>query len=369
MIAYRIVTEELQDNLQKPTMSAQLSSDAGTASAKLGATRRMRFASRTRQRDAGASMFNPRQILQRYGVVLVWIAVIIIFSALEPSTFPTFENLQVIAGSQAVLLVVAIGLVIPLAAGEFDLSVASEAGMSLILIGWLNVVHGWPIGAAIAVAMASGVVVGAVNAFFVVVAGVDSFIVTLGTGTVILGATYGITDLSIGGIAPSLDNAMHHNLLGLPLAFYYGLVLTVIVWYVMSHTPLGRYLYFVGSGRDVARLSGIKVEPLRAGSFLVSALVAAFGGVVLAGWLDGSDVTVANSYQLATFAAAFLGASIIHPGRFNAWGAFIAVYFLVTGITGLELLGLAGWIESVFYGGSLVIAVALSRISLRSSRT
>jgi ribose transport system permease protein len=158
--------------------------------------------------------------------------------------------------------------------------------------------------------------------------------------------------------------------LGLPLAFYYGLALTILVWYLMSHTPLGRYLHFVGSGRDVARLSGVRVEAIRAGSFLASALTAALAGVVLAGWLGASDVTVSSSYMLSSFAAAFLGASIIHPGRFNAWGTLIAVYFLVTGITGLELLGFAGWIESIFYGASLVVAVALTRtISLpRGSR-
>ena len=120
----------------------------------------------------------------------------------------------------------------------------------------------------------------------------------------------------------------------------------------------------------MARLSGLKVSRLRAGSLIASAFVSAFAGVILAGWLGASDVTVVNSYLLSSFAAAFLGASIIHPGRFNAWGTLIAVYFLVTGITGLQLLGLAGWIEFVFYGASLILAVTLTRaISLpRASR-
>ena len=65
------------------------------------------------------------------------------------------------------------------------------------------------------------------------------------------------------------------------------------------------------------------------------------------------------------FSAAFLGSTTIEPGRFNAWGTFVAVYFLVTGITGLQLLGLSGWIESVFYGASLVLAVALARVVSR----
>jgi ribose transport system permease protein len=105
----------------------------------------------------------------------------------------------------------------------------------------------------------------------------------------------------------------------------------------------------------------LKVEQIRVGSFLASAFFAAVAGVVLAGWLSASDVNVANSFLLPSFAAVFLGASVINPGRFNAWGTFVAVYFLVTGITGLELLGLAGWIEYIFYGASLVLAVALSQ--------
>jgi ribose transport system permease protein len=313
---------------------------------------------RPRGRPAGSA---GSEFTRRYGVIVVWLLVIVVFSALRPDTFFSFATVQTLAGSQAVLLIIALGLLIPLSAGEFDLSVSGVTGLSLVLIGWLNVIHEWPIGAAIAVALLAALVVGAVNAFFVVVAGVDSFIVTLGTGTVLTGVVLGINTQSTGGISQKLVDAVHTNVLGLPLGFYYGLGLTVVVWYVMSHTPLGRYRYFGGSGRDVARLSGVKVAQIRAGSFFASAFISALAGVVLAGWLGASDVSVANSYMLSAFAAAFLGTSIIHPGRFNAWGTLIAVYFLVTGITGLELLGLAGWIEFIFYGSSLVLAVALSR--------
>lgn len=309
----------------------------------------------------GTSASIGMDFMRRFGVILVWLVVIGVFSVLRPDTFFAFATVQTLAGSQAVLLIVALGLLIPLSAGEFDLSVSGVLGLSLVLIGWLNVIHGWPVGAAIAVALLSGLFVGAVNAFFVVIARVDSFIVTLGMGTVLTGVVIGINVQSTGGISQVLVDSMHTDVLGLPLAFYYGLALTVVLWYVMAHTPLGRYLYFVGSGRDVARLSGLRVNWLRAGSFLASAFIAACAGVVLAGWLGASDVTVSSSYMLSSFAAAFLSTSIIHPGRFNPWGTLIAVYFLVTGITGLELLGLAGWIESVFYGSSLVLAVALSR--------
>jgi ribose transport system permease protein len=144
--------------------------------------------------------------------------------------------------------------------------------------------------------------------------------------------------------------------------------LTLLLWYVFSFTPLGRYLYFVGSGRDVARLAGIRVGPIRAGSLIASSTLTALGGVVLAGTLGTSDPNVGASYLLPAFAAAFLGSTAITPGRFNPWGTFVAVYFLVSGVTGLNLLGLTGWVEQLFYGVSLIVAVAVSHLAAKRNR-
>jgi ribose transport system permease protein len=322
------------------------------------------------QDQAGGTRERLRRIdvtdfLLRYGILLVWLLIVIVFSILRPTTFFTFGNLGTIAGSQAVLVFVSLALLPTLIAGEFDVSVSSVTGISLVLIGWLNVLHHWPIGLAIAVALGVGLCVGAVNAFFVVVTQVPSIIVTLGMGTLLIGVTVGINSLSTGGISPGLVNAAHDNVLGLPLAFYYGVLATALFWYVLSHTPLGRYLYFVGASRNVARLSGLPVSGIRAGAFVVGSVMSALAGVLLAGWISASDPNVGPTFLLPAFAAAFLGSSVFEPGRFNPWGTFVAVYFLVTGVTGLELLGVAGWIEQVFYGASLILAVAISRFAAR----
>jgi ribose transport system permease protein len=286
----------------------------------------------------------------------------------EPATFPTAGTFSTIFGSQSVLLVLALALLVPFAAGEFDLSVAGVLSVTLVLIGYLNVKQGWPIAAALAVAIAVGLAVGLVNALLVVGIGLDSMVVTLGMGTVLLGAGIGINNETTAGISPGLVNAISTNFLNLPLSFYYGAALTLILWYVFSFTPIGRYLYFVGSGRDVARLAGIRVGPIRAGSLIVSSTLTALGGVVLAGTLGTSDPNVGASYLLPAFAAAFLGSTAITPGRFNPWGTFVAVYFLVTGVTGLNLLGLTGWVEQLFYGASLIVAVAVSHLAAQRSR-
>jgi ribose transport system permease protein len=299
----------------------------------------------------------------RWGLLGVWGLIIVVFGVLKPDTFLTSSNFSTIFGSQAVLVILALALLIPLTVGEYDLSVAGSLGMGLILTQWLTGEHGWSLGPAVVAALAAGVLVGAVNAFFIIKVGVESLIMTLGMGTLLTGIGFALTETTVVGPSQFLPDAVRNHLFGIPLAFYYGLALTAVVWYVFARTPLGRYMYFVGSGREVARLSGIKVDGLRAGALMAAGLISAFAGVVLAGVLGSSSPSVSNGFLLPAFAAVFLGATAVTPGRFNPWGTFIAVYFLITGITGLELMGLVGWIEQVFYGSALIIAVALSRLA------
>jgi len=181
-------------------------------------------------------------------------------------------------------------------------------------------------------------------------------------GTLLAGAALGISSLPVSGVSQTLVDVSTHEVAGVQLVFYYGLILTAVLGYVLFHTPLGRYLYFVGEGRSVARLSGIRVNAIRAGALIASSTVCAVAGVLQAGLIGGADPTIGPTLVLPAFAAAFLGATTIIPGRFNAWGTFVAVYFLATGIVGLQLLGLSGWIEQVFYGAALILAVALSRL-------
>ena len=306
--------------------------------------------------------------VERYGIIAIWAVIVIVFSVLRPQSFATLTNFKTILGTQAVLLVLTLGLLVPLTVGEFDLSVASMMSFAAIVVAELSGVHHVNLVLSILVTLAIGIGVGLLNAFVVVRLGVSSFITTLGIGTLLGGLSYGISgSVTIGAVPSVLLTFASKLIFGLPLAFYYGVLLCFVVWYVFQHTPLGRHLVFVGEGREIAQLSGLPVRRIRTGSLVVSALVASFAGLLQAGVVGAADPGAGTSFLLPAFAAAFLGATAIKPGRFNAWGTFVAVYFLVTGITGLELLGYTGWVQDVFYGGALVIAVALGRVVANST--
>jgi ribose transport system permease protein len=294
------------------------------------------------------------------------VLVIILFGALEPDTFLTSANFQTIFGSQAVLAVVALGLLFPLTAGDYDLSVAAVVSLSAMVTAVLNVNQGWPVGWAALVAIAAGALVGAVNGAVVVGLRVDAFIATLGSGAFVSGVVLWISGSStVGGVSTALIDPVTTTVFGLPLSFYYGLLLCALAWYLLEFTALGRRLLFVGKGRNVARLSGVRVGRLRWGALIGSATVAAAAGVLYAGTAGAADPSSGATFLLPAYAAAFVGATSIVPGRFNPWGSIIAVYFLATGVTGLELHGAASFVQQLFYGGALVIAGALAQLLRR----
>lgn len=304
--------------------------------------------------------------LYRYSLLIVLAIMIVIFSVLLPETFLSFGNLRTVMGTQAVLMIVALGLTFPLNAGEFDLSFGGVLGLASTLVAVLTVNMGWEVMPAVFVTLAVGLAIGAVNALIVVAFGVNSLITTLGVGTILGGVSLAIANNQvIAGGTGLLHDLATGLLFGLPYPVYFALMVAVVVWYVYRYTPFGRYIFFTGEGREVARLSGIRVDRMRVAAFLVVALAATVAGLISFGRLGSADPKIGGLYLLPAFATVFLGATAIDPGRYNAWGTVIAVYLLVVGITGLQLLGGAGWLELLFNGTALVLAVIFSQLIRR----
>ena len=312
-----------------------------------------------------ANQINYARLFERVALMLVWMLLIAGFGAAMPTSFLNWGNFAILFASYAPAALLALAIIIPLTAGDYDLSVGATLTLSSCIIGVMNVWQGLPISVAILLALGAGVLVGFVNAFFIIYVRIPSLVVTLGTTSLMTGIVQWMTNSStIGGIDNSLVMAVvGGRFLGVPYAFYYAIAAAIVMSYVFDFTPLGRRLLFVGRGREVARLNGIAVDRVRLGALIASGVLASAAGVLYAGVLGSADPYSGLNFLLPAFAAAFLGATTILPGRFNPWGAIVAVYFLATGITGLTMLGIPLWVTNVFNGGALILAVTISQLT------
>ncbi len=209
-----------------------------------------------------------------------------------------------------------------------------------------------------------GALIGFINGAITLYFRVNSLIVTLGVGTFLHGVTLWIgNSQTISGVSPMLmEWVIIQRMFGIPIAFYYAMTLAVLIWYMLGYTAFGQQLLFTGRGREVGRLTGVAVGRVRLTAFVLSGIMGAIAGVLYTGTTGSANPSSGTFLLLPAFAAAFLGATCIKPGRFNPWGAVIAVYFLVTGINGLSVLGFRTFVQDLFYGGALVLAVMVSQL-------
>jgi len=296
----------------------------------------------------------------------IFLVLLVIYFMIVPQTsdlFATKPNLINILGNQSVTALVALAMVIPLVSGYFDLSVAAIAGLANVAIASAMVDYDMPIFLAIIVGVCVGLLAGALNAFLVAGLRLNGFIATLGTYTLLTGVLQWYTGgTSIFGVPRDFANWGSQTWLGIPRPFYLLIVVALVVWYALMHTPNGRQLEAIGSNESASRLVGISVDRLVAASFMGSALVASIAGALLTSRQGGADPTVATNYLFPALAAVFLGATTIRPGRYNVWGTVIGIFTIAVAINGFTFLGAEAWVTPVFNGLALVFAVAASTL-------
>jgi ribose transport system permease protein len=306
---------------------------------------------------------------QRIGAVYILVVISVIFSFWEPSTFPKWATVRQVLDTNSMIALASLAIIIPLCAGVFDLTVSYVMTLSGMLTAYL-IARGAPIVLAIGAALAVALFVGFVNGLVVVVCKIDSLIGTLAMGSLITAAiamiNRGNTINSI-RLSGSFSDVAQAKLFGFTLPVFYVLIVATAIWYCLEHTATGRRIYAVGFNREAARLAGIQSDRLWFGSLMVSAGLAGITGVVLASRLSAGAPTAGNPYLLPAFAAAFLGATQLKEGRFNAWGTLIAVVLLGVGTTGLGLAHAPSWSGSMFTGVVLISSLAVAGLQRRKA--
>lgn len=316
---------------------------------------------RTRTPAAALKSLSPGRI----SIVYLYVIGFVLFSIWVPDTWLTdITHRTVLNVAFAVPGIAALALLLPLSAGAFDLSIAGTISATAVTTASLMVNSQWGMWSAIAAGMVVALLAGLVNGLLVVVVRINSFIATLATNAVLLAyAEWKSGGIQITGFDKEYINLSSHDLFGgIQIKVLYLAVLAVILWYIIEHTPFGRYLQATGDNPAAARLAGVRTSRYVYISLVVSALIAGAAGIIQTASVGAGSATAGNSFLLPAFAAAFLGATQFKR-RFNVWGTLAAIWVLASGVQGVTLaVGSFSWLNNLFFGVALIVAVGLSSL-------
>ena len=300
-------------------------------------------------------------------LLFIWVGMIVLFGLLEPDVFLSTVTLRSVLADQAITAMMAMSLIMPIASNKFDLSVAGMMGLSAILVATFIVKVGMPWPLAILLTLLCGLIVGGINVFVVVHLKINSFIATLATLSILGAMIQWISDGDqiAEGIPSSFKEFGRRQFFNIPLPVFYMLAIALVLAYVLDFRQFGRYLYATGSNEDAARLAGVNTRKVSSIALMVSATIATIVGIVFTMRIGAASIDVGMPYLLPSFAATFLGATQFKEGNVNVPGTIVAVYVLATGVKGVQLMGAPYWIEDLFFGLALLIAVGLA---VRSGR-
>ncbi|HTT79999.1 MAG TPA: ABC transporter permease [Stellaceae bacterium] len=307
------------------------------------------------------------RILPVYGLPILALALAVFFSILLPDSFPTALNVRSILSDKGIIVLLSLGAMLPMMTGRIDLTIGFGIVMWHILAISLQVWYHVPWPLAILVVLLCSALSGVINGLLVEVAQIDSIIATLGTGTILYALALWLSGgrQVMGVLAPGFIDVNGLSPLGIPMPAVYVIVLGAALWILTERLPLGRQLYAIGANEKAAALNGISVRANVVGVFVGCGLVAGFTGCVLASKLQIGQANVGLDYLLPALVGAFLGTTTIRPGRVNVLGTIVGVLILAIGISGIQQLGGQFFIEPLFNGTTLVVAIALAGFAQR----
>ena len=312
------------------------------------------------------------RLISVWGLLVLLVLLIVVFSLLKPDTFPTAFNFRSIVSNKSIQALLALAVLIPMVANHFDLSTGFLLGLSQVLAIGLQSQdgQGLPWIPACLLVLLLGAVVGLANGVLVTRVRMDSFIATLGTGTMIYGlsAWYTGGQQVLASLPPSftaISATIKFAGLGIPAPAIYVFIVSITLWIVLEYTPLGRHLYVLGANPRAAELNGISARSHVTLAFVASGVLAAFAGIVLQSQLQVGQSSVGQEYLLPAFTAALLGATSIRPGRVNVWGTILAVAVLAVTVAGLNQMGAPFFVEPLFNGLMLILSVGLAVTAAR----
>lgn len=312
--------------------------------------------------------------LRRYGTLIGFALILVFFAARLPDTFLTARNWLNISQQVSMLMVVAAGMTIVMVMGDFDLSVGSAASLSGIVAALLFT-FGYPVWAAIGIALLVGLVGGLFNGVLVSFVGILPFVATLATLTMFSGVAFVVSGgktISGRAIPEEFGNFARDGIaLGpvtVPNLTIVAVLVVGLVWVLLEQTTFGRRLYAIGGNIEAAHLSGVPVRRLKLIAFALTGVTAAAAGLLYASRVASANPTQGSGLMLNAIAATFLGVTMSEQGEPRVLATVVGVLILGVLDNGLTQMSVDSYVRQVLVGAIIVLAVAASSISKNARR-
>lgn len=299
----------------------------------------------------------------KFGTLLALVVIVVVFAIVSPGAFGTPGNLINITQQMALLAIVAIGVTMVMAAGEFDLATAALVSFGGIFVMYLFAA-GVSAPLAFLIVLASAGCFGAFSGFIVARFEVLSFIATLAAGTIVGGVTFWLSDGAtlFGGIPDGARDLARGWTLGLPTLTQWMIGVAIVVWVLLDKVEFGRRLYAIGGNREAARLAGVRIVPNTMAAFALSAMLAALVGMLLTGRIGSANPTGGGGYLLTAYAAVFLGMTAFRDGEANVPGTLVGAAIITVISNGLTILGVSTFLQDIITGSIILAAMLVRRI-------
>lgn len=309
--------------------------------------------------------------LIRYGLLLVLAAIVIVFSVAEPA-FLRVNNLFIILQSVSIVALLALGVTMTMAVGGLDLSIGAVAAMSLMIASYVMVVLEWNAFAAIVISLIGGALVGLLNGWLIVRMRIPDILATLGSMFLVIGVQLiptGGRSIAVGmtlpngreteGVFSAAFLAMGRARLWdtVPIPVLVTTVVVLAVWLFLERTRIGRLFYAIGGNEQAARLAGAPVQRYKVLAYVLSALLASLGGLLLAARLGRGDVSSGNGLVLDALGAALIGFAVLGAKKPNAFGTLVGALLVATLLNGLTMLNAPYYAQDFVKGLVLVLAL------------
>lgn len=304
-----------------------------------------------------------REILKAYGTMVAALIIIIVFSILRPDAFFTVQNLVNISRQISLLVIVALGATLIMVMDEFDLSLGSLASLGGIIGATLSVL-GVSLPLALLAAVLGCAVIGFFSGWLITKFNILSFITTLAMSTIITGIIFWITGGStvFQGVPKSYRYVGTTTVFGIPLLTIIMLMLTVLFWFIMRHTPFGRKLYAIGGNQKAAMVSGINVKRMKIIAFSLCAGLSGLAGVLLSSRLGSAHPSGGDGLFLQAYAAVFLGKTMFRQGVANIWGTLVGAIILGVLANGLTIMQVPTFMQDLLTGCIIILALVMQKI-------